>query len=130
MYDNPSQEIDAQIKELGGWRGETLGTLRSLIKRADPDVVEDIKWRKPSQPGGVPVWEHNGLICTGETYKDKVKLTFAKGASVPDPTGIFNSSLDGNLRRAIDFFEGSKIDETAFVELVKAAVQVNAAKKK
>lgn len=130
MYESPSQEIDAQIKELGGWRGETLGTLRSLIKKADPDVVEDIKWRKPSQPGGVPVWEHNGLICTGETYKDKVKLTFAKGASVPDPTGIFNSSLDGNLRRAIDFFEGSKIDETAFVELVKAAVQVNAAKKK
>lgn len=130
MYENPSQEIDAQIKELGGWRGETLGTLRSLIKKADPDVVEDIKWRKPSQPGGVPVWEHNGLICTGETYKDKVKLTFAKGASVPDPSKIFNSSLDGNLRRAIDFFEGSKIDETAFVELVKAAVQVNAAKKK
>ncbi len=117
--------IAARIEQLGGWRGETLARLPDLIHEADPQVIETVKWRKPSSPLGVPVWEHDGIICTGETYKDKVKLTFAKGASLDDPAGIFNSSLDGNARRAIDLFEGDRIDEEAFKALIKAAVAVN-----
>jgi hypothetical protein len=121
MTDSPSQLIDARIKELGDWRGETLACIRDLIKQADPDVVEDWKWR------GVPVWYHNGMICTGETYKNVVKMTFAKGASLDDPSGLFNSSLDGNTRRAIDFHEGDKIDEKALKALIRAAVKLNTA---
>jgi hypothetical protein len=120
-----SDLIDAKIAELGGWRGEMLGRLRQLIRDADPEVVEEVKWRKPTNPSGVPVWSHRGIICTGETYKDKVKITFAKGASVDDPKKLFNSSLDGNTRRAIDFREGDKIDEAAFKDLVRAAVEAN-----
>jgi hypothetical protein len=120
--DSPSRLIDARIKELGDWRGETLARVRALIKQADPDVVETWKWR------GVPVWEHAGIICTGETYKALVKLTFAKGASLPDPSGLFNSSLDGNVRRAIDIHEGDKIDEKAFKALIRAAVALNSNK--
>ena len=116
---SPSQLIDARIEELGDWRGEMLGRLRALIKDADPDVVEEWKWR------GVPVWEHDGQICTGETYKEVVKTTFAKGASLDDPAGLFNSSLDGNVRRAIDFREGEELDEEAFKDLVRAAVALN-----
>jgi hypothetical protein len=112
---SPSELIDARIEELGDWRGETLARVRAAIKRAEPDVVEEWKWR------GVPVWEHAGIICTGETYKDKVKLTFFKGASLDDPAGLFNSSLEGNTRRAIDIFEGEEIDEKALEELVRAA---------
>jgi hypothetical protein len=117
--DSPSQLIDARIKELSDWRGDTLARIRKLIKQADPDVVEEWKWR------GVPTWYHDGMICTGETYADKVKVTFAKGASLDDPKGLFNSSLDGNTRRAIDFHEGDKIDEKAFMALVRAAVDLN-----
>jgi hypothetical protein len=117
--DAPSRLIDAKIEELGGWRGETLARARRLIREADPDVVEAWKWR------GVPVWEHAGIICTGETYKDKVKLTFAKGASLDDPSGLFNSSLEGNARRAIDLHEGDEIDEEALKALVRAAVALN-----
>jgi hypothetical protein len=117
--DSPSQLIDARIKELADWRGDTLARIRKLIKRADPDVVEEWKWR------GVPTWYHDGMICTGETYADKVKVTFANGASLDDPKGLFNSSLDGNTRRAIDFHEGDKIDEKAFTALVRAAVDLN-----
>jgi hypothetical protein len=120
-----SDLIDAKIAELGGWRGEMLGRLRQLIRDADPEVVEEVKWRKPTNPSGVPVWSHRGIICTGETYKDKVKITFAKGASVDDPKKLFNSSLDGNTRRAIDFREGDKIEEAAFKDLVRAAVEAN-----
>jgi len=116
---SPSQLIEARIKELGDWRGETLARVRSLIKEADPDVVEEWKWR------GVPVWEHDGIICTGETYKAVVKLTFANGASLADPSGLFNSSLEGNTRRAIDFHEGDKIDEKALKALIRAAVALN-----
>ena len=123
---SPSQLIDARIKELGDWRGETLARVRALIKEADPDIVEEVKWRKPSNMLGVPVWEHAGIICTGETYKDKVKLTFAKGASLDDPSGLFNSSLDGNTRRAIDLNEGDKIDEEGLKALIRAAVALNA----
>ena len=119
---SPSQLIDARIKELGDWRGEMLSRLRSLVKEADPEVVEEWKWR------GVPVWSHAGLICTGETYKNVVKMTFAKGASLEDPSGLFNSSLDGNTRRAIDFHEGEKIDEEALKTLVRAAVSLNESK--
>src|SRR5436190_21114601 len=115
----PSDLIDARIEELGDWRGETLARVRAIVKRADPEVVEEWKWR------GVPTWEHEGIICTGETYKDKVKLTFAKGASLDDPAGLFNSSLDGNVRRAIDIFEGDKINERAFKSLVRAAAVLN-----
>jgi hypothetical protein len=122
---SPSQLIDARIKKLGDWRGETLARVRKLIKAADPDIVEEVKWRKPSNPLGVPVWEHDGIICTGETYKDKVKLTFAKGASLEDPSGLFNSSLDGNVRRAIDFRAGDKINEKALKTLFRAAVALN-----
>ena len=118
-----SGQIDARIRELGDWRGETLARLRSLVKEADPDVVETWKWR------GVPVWEHDGIICTGETYKAVVKLTFAKGASLEDPSGLFNSSLEGNTRRAIDIHEGDKIDEKALKTLIRGAVALNMAKK-
>jgi hypothetical protein len=120
-----SQLVDAKIAALGDWRGEALAQVRKLIHQADPEVVEEVKWRKPSNPMGVPVWEHAGIICTGETYKDKVKLTFAKGASLEDPSGLFNSSLDGNVRRAIDFREGDEIDETAFIALVRDAAALN-----
>jgi hypothetical protein len=124
--DSPSQLIDAKIKALGDWRGETLARIRSLIKEADPDVVEDVKWRKPSNAMlGVPVWEHDGIICTGETYKAAVKLTFAKGAALDDPRGLFNSSLEGNVRRAIDIHEGEKVDEKPFKALIRAAVAQN-----
>jgi hypothetical protein len=117
--DSPSQLIDARIKELSDWRGETLARVRILIKQADPEVVEEWKWR------GVPVWSHAGIICTGETYKNGVKMTFAKGASLEDPSGLFNSSLEGNTRRAIDFHEGDKIDEKALKALIRAAVALN-----
>ena len=120
----PSQLIDARIKELGDWRGQMLGRLRRLVKEADPEVVEEWKWR------GVPVWYHDGMICTGETYKMIVKLTFAKGAALKDPSGLFNSSLQGNTRRAIDFHEGEKINEKAFKALVRAAVTLNESKAK
>jgi hypothetical protein len=120
MTDSPSKLIDARIEELGDWRGEMLARIRKLIKQADPDVVEEWKWR------GVPVWYHDGMICTGETYKSVVKVTFAKGASLEDPSGLFNSSLDGNTRRAIDFRDGDWIDEEAFKALVRAAVKLNA----
>ena len=125
MSESPSQQIDATIEELGDWRGETLARVRKIIKQADPEVVEELKWRKPSSPGGVPVWSHDGMICTGETYKDKVKLTFAKGASLEDPSGLFNSSLEGNTRRAIDIHDGDEIDEEALKALVRAAVELN-----
>jgi hypothetical protein len=125
---SPSQLIDARIKELSDWRGETLARIRTLIKQADPEVVEEVKWRKPSNSMlGVPVWSHAGIICTGETYKNVVKLTFAKGASLPDPSGLFNSSLEGNTRRAIDFHEDDKIDEKALKTLIRAAVALNTA---
>ena len=120
----PSQLIDERIKELDDWRGTMLNKLRSLVKEADPDVVEEWKWR------GVPTWYHDGMICTGETYKSVVKLTFAKGAALKDPSGLFNSSLEGNVRRAIDFHEGEKINEGAFKALIRAAVTLNASKVK
>ncbi len=119
---SPSELIDARIKELGDWRGKLLTRLRTIVKEADPDVVEEWKWR------GVPVWSHEGLICTGETYKNVVKMTFAKGAALNDPSGLFNSSLDGNTRRAIDFHEGESIDEEALKALIRAAVTLNASK--
>jgi hypothetical protein len=122
--ESPARLIDARIKELGDWRGKTLARVRALIKEADPDVVEEWKWRKATNPG-VPVWSHNGGICTGETYKSAVKLTFFKGASLKDPTGLFNSSLEGNTRRAIDFHEEDEIDEKAFITLIRAAVRLN-----
>jgi len=123
-----SQLIDARIAALGDWRGEILTRVRALIKKADPDVVEAVKWRKPSNAMlGVPVWEHAGIICTGETYKDKVKLTFAQGASLKDPSGLFNASLEGNVRRAIDLHEGDKIGEKAFKALIRAAIALNEA---
>jgi hypothetical protein len=122
---SPSQLIDARIKELDDWRGKTLSRVRALIREADPAVVEAVKWRKPSNMLGVPVWEHDGIICTGETYKDKVKLTFANGASLEDPSGLFNSSLDGGVRRAIDIHEGDEIDEEALKALIRAAVALN-----
>jgi hypothetical protein len=124
-----SQAVDEKIRSLGDWREETLSRLRKFIHDADPDVVEDVKWRKASNPLGVPTWEHAGIICTGESYRDKVKLTFARGASVPDPSKLFNSSLDGGTRRAIDIREGEKLDEGAFKQLVRAAVAVNLAGK-
>ena len=123
-----SAEIDDRIAQLGGWRGAMLGRLRALIKEADPQVVEEIKWRKPSSPSGVPVWSHDGMICTGETYKDKVKLTFARGAALEDPTGLFNASLEGGTRRAIDVGEDATIDANAFKALVREAVALNQAK--
>jgi hypothetical protein len=117
--DSPSQLIDARIEELGDWRGEMLARVRSIVQQADPEVVEEWKWR------GVPVWSHGGIICTGETYKKVVKMTFAKGASLEDPAGLFNSSLDGNTRRAIDFHEGDEVDEEALKALVREAVALN-----
>jgi hypothetical protein len=116
-------------KAVSDWRGETLARIRKLIKAADPDVTEEVKWRKPSNPSGVPVWEHNGIICTGETYKAVVKMTFANGAALKDPSGLFNSSLEGNTRRAIDIREGDKINEKALKALVRAAVALNTAKR-
>jgi hypothetical protein len=121
-----SDLVEARIAEIGGWRGEILARLREIIRRADPELVEEIKWRKPTNPGGVPVWSHGGILCTGESYKDKVKLTFAHGASLPDPTGLFNASLEGNARRAMDIPEGGKIDEKALAALIRAAVELNA----
>ena len=122
--ESPSQLIDARIEELGDWRGRTLARVRALIRRADPEVVEEWKWRKATNPG-VPVWSHRGGICTGETYKNVVKLTFFKGAALEDPSGLFNSSLEGNTRRAIDFREDDDIDEEAFTALIRAAVDLN-----
>ena len=127
--DSPAQLIDARIAALSDWRGEALARVRALIKEADPEVVEAVKWRKPSNAMlGVPVWEHAGIICTGETYKDKVKLTFAKGAALADPSGLFNASLDGNTRRAIDLHEGDRIDASAFKALIRTAVALNMSK--
>jgi hypothetical protein len=120
---SPAELIDARIEELGDWRGELLARLRALVKEADPDVVEEWKWR------GVPVWSHDGMLCTGETYKSVVKMTFAKGAALPDPAGLFNSSLDGNTRRAIDFHQGEEIDASALKALVRAAVDLNGSKR-
>ncbi len=127
--DTPSQPIDTKSQALSDWRSEMLARLRTIIKQADPEAVEEVKWRKPSNAmQGVPVWSHNGMICTGETYKNVVKLTFAKGASLDDPVGLFNSSLEGNTRRAIDFHEGDKVDEKALKALVRAAVALNESK--
>jgi hypothetical protein len=127
MKKTPSDSKEALTKAPRDWRNETLAQVRTLIKQADPEAVEEVKWRKPSNSmRGVPVWSHDGIICTGETYKSVVKLTFAKGASLPDPSGLFNSSLDGNTRRAIDFHEGDKINEKAMKALIRAAVALNA----
>jgi hypothetical protein len=126
--DTPARLIDAKIEDLNDWRGEMLARVRAIIKQADPDVVEEVKWRKPSNPMGVPVWEHDGIICTGETYKAVVKLTFANGAALLDPSGLFNSSLDGNVRRAIDIHEGDKINEKELKALIRAAVALNMSK--
>ena len=124
-----ADSIDAKIASLGDWRGATLARIRRLIKEADPDVVEEVKWRKPSNPMGVPTWSHAGILCTGETYKDKIKLTFARGASLDDPKGLFNSSLTGGTRRAIDIPEGAEVDEAAFKALINAAVAENVGRK-
>jgi hypothetical protein len=123
-----SREVDERIAEVGGWRGAMLARLRAAIKEADPEVVEECKWKKPSNPAGVPVWSHDGMICTGETHKSVVKMTFAKGAFLDDPAGLFNASLEGNLRRAIDFREGDKVDERALKGLIRAAVKLNQSK--
>ena len=123
--ESASALIDEKIKELGDWRGKTLLRIRALIKQADPEVVEELKWRKPSNPAGVPVWYHDGIICTGETYVNHLRLTFAKGASLKDPSGLFNSSLEGNVRRAIDIHEGEQVDEAALKDLIRAAVALN-----
>jgi len=123
--ESASALIDAKIASLGDWRGEMLARLRRIIRAADPAIVETVKWRKPSNPAGVPIWEHHGILCTGETYRDKVKLTFMRGASLDDPAGLFNASLDGGTRRAIDFFEGDEVDETALAALVRAAIAAN-----
>jgi hypothetical protein len=125
-----SAAIDEKLRSLGDWRGRALARMRKLIREADPDVVEEVKWRKPSNPSGVPVWSHAGIICTGETYKDKIKLTFAKGASLPDPAKLFNSSLDGGTRRAVDIRKGEEAEADAFKALVRAAVAVNLASAK
>jgi hypothetical protein len=129
MAESPSQLIDAKIEELGDWRGEMLGKVRGIIHEADPEVVEEWKWVKPTNPG-TPVWSHDGMICTGETYKNVVKMTFAKGAALGDPSGLFNASLGGNTRRAIDIHEGEEIDEEALKVLVRAAVTLNESKAK
>ena len=126
--ESASRQIDARIEELGDWRGEMLSRLRALIKQADPEVVEECKWKKPSNPLGTAVWSHDGIICTGETYKSVVKLTFAKGAFLDDPAGLFNSSLEGRTRRAIDFREGEKVNVKALKTLIRAAVAVNTSK--
>jgi hypothetical protein len=123
-----SEQIDAKIAGLGDWRGAALARIRRLILESDPDIVEEVKWRKPSNPAGVPVWERSGLICTGETYRDKVKLTFARGALLDDPSGLFNASLEGGTRRATDIREGEEIDATAFKALVREAVALNASR--
>ena len=123
-----SQAVDQKIESLPDWRGAMLQRIRELIKQAVPDVVEEVKWRKASNPLGVPTWSHDGIICTGETYREKVKLTFARGAALEDPAKLFNSSLDGNTRRAIDFFENEKMDEEALAALVKAAASLNSGK--
>jgi len=123
-----SQAVDQKIESLPDWRGAMLQRIRELIKQAVPDAVEEVKWRKASNPLGVPTWSHNGIICTGETYREKVKLTFARGAALEDPAKLFNSSLDGNMRRAIDFFENEKMDEEALAALVKAAASLNSSK--
>lgn len=126
MADDKAHEVIEQIiEDLGDWRGETLRLLRSLIRKADPEVTEELKWKKPSNPDGVPTWSDDGLICTGEVYKNYVKLTFAKGASLSDPAGLFNASLGGGTRRAIDVREGDEIDESSFIELIRAAVAFN-----
>ena len=122
--ESPSRLIDAKIKELGDWRGKTLARVRALVKQADPEIVEEWKWQKASSPG-TPVWSHGGLVCTGETYKNVVKMTFAKGAALKDPSRLFNSSLDGNVRRAIDIHEADEIDEAALKDLIRAAVALN-----
>jgi hypothetical protein len=124
MTESPARQIDARIKELGDWRGKTLARVRALIKQADPEIVEEWKWRKASSPG-TPVWSHGGIVCTGETYKNVVKMTFAKGAALKDPARLFNSSLEGNVRRAIDIHEGDKVDEAALKDLIRAAVTLN-----
>jgi len=122
--ESPSRRDDAKNEGPSDWQGKMLARIRKLIEQAAPEVVEEVKWKKPSNPAGVPAWSHDGIICTGETYKDKLKLTFAKGASLADPAGLFNSSLDGNVRRAIDFYEGDEIDEKAFKALIRAAVEL------
>ena len=127
--ESPSQQIDARIEELGDWRGGMLAKVRTVIREADPDIVEEWKWAKATSPG-TPVWSHDGIICTGETYKSAVKMTFAKGASLEDPSGLFNASLEGNTRRAIDIHEGEEIDEEALKDLVRAAVALNESKAK
>jgi hypothetical protein len=123
--ESASELISKGMKELDDWRGRTLSRVRRLIKEADPEIVEEVKWRKPSNPGGIPVWYHDGLVCTGETYKNHVKMTFAKGASLNDPDRLFNASLDGNVTRAIDIHEGESIDEAALKKLIRAAVALN-----
>jgi len=123
--ESASALFDKKIKELGDWRGKTLSQIRALIKQADPEVVEEMKWRKPTNPAGVPVWSHDGIICTGETYMDHLKLTFAKGASLKDPKGLFNAGFEGNVRRAIDIREGETVDEAALKDLIRAAVALN-----
>ena len=122
---SPSQLIDARIEALRDWRGDTLAQVRKLIREADPDIIEEVKWRKPSNPSGVPTWSHAGILCTGETYKDKVKLTFSRGAALADPAGLFNASLDAGTRRAIDIREGGAIDEAAFKSLIREAMKAN-----
>jgi hypothetical protein len=123
--ESSSKPIDEETDNLGDWRGKLLSRLRALIMEADPEMTEERKWRKPSNPAGVPTWSHNGLVCTGETYKNVVKMTFAKGASLADPSGLFNSSLEGNTRRTVDFREGDKLDEEALKALIRAAVALN-----
>lgn len=126
--ESASRQIGAKIQHLADWRGEMLSHLRALIRQADPEIVEECKWIKPSNPWGVPVWSHSGIVCTGETYKSTVKLTFARGAALDDRAGLFNSSLDGNLRRAIDFHEGDKVNQKALTALLRAAVTLNKSK--
>ena len=130
MSEDASALIDAKLAALGDWRGATLARVRALIRAADPEVVETVKWRKPSNPAGVPVWEHAGILCTGEIYKDYVKLTFARGAALPDPAGLFNSGFGGHTRRAIDLREGAALDEAAFQALVREAVALNVSKQR
>ncbi len=129
MTDNASDLIDARIASFGDWRGETLARMRALIRQADPDVVETVKWRKPTNPNGVPVWEQDGILCTGEVYKGCVKLTFARGAALDDPNGLFNASLEGHMRRAIDFREGDSVDPDAFKALIRSAIALNQSKR-
>jgi len=129
MAEDASALIDARLAGLGGWRGEALARMRGLIREADPAVVETVKWRKPSNPGGVPVWEHAGILCTGEIYKDYVKLTFANGAALDDPAGLFNAGFGGNTRRAIDIRQGDAVDAAAFKALVREAVALNVARR-